>query len=332
MQLDINKLIQPTEAYVPESSDPIVQPYTYISETPSNNQNVRTRFLHAFNDLFYKISDESLLARISEIISVFHNSSLLIDDIEDDSKYRRGVPVAHVKYGIPTTINCGNLMYFVALQQAQQLSGPHGSMEVKFKSSQILIDELLNLHRGQGLDIYWRDYLKKLEKLPDVEEYLEMIKDKTGGLFRLAIKLLLLYSDVKENDQLVSLANLMGILYQVRDDYLNLVDAKYSAMKGTTCEDLIEGKLSLPILHCLRTTKDSPVHKILYDYDSSSDRVSQNSLIYLSLSFMKNESKSLEYTLNLIKVLEKKLRQLILTYPELENSALLKIVERLCDL
>ena len=44
MQLDINKLIQPTEAYVPESSDPIVQPYTYISETPSNNQNVRTRF------------------------------------------------------------------------------------------------------------------------------------------------------------------------------------------------------------------------------------------------------------------------------------------------
>ena len=174
--------------------------------------------------------------------------------------------------------------------------------------------------------------MKKLEKLPDVEEYLEMIKDKTGGLFRLAIKLLLLYSDVKENDQLISLANLMGILYQVRDDYLNLVDAKYSAMKGTTCEDLIEGKLSLPILHCLRTTKDSPVHKILYDYDSSSDRVSQNSLIYLSLSFMKNESKSLEYTLNLIKVLEKKLRHLILKYPELENSALLKIVERLCDL
>ena len=47
---------------------------------------------------------------------------------------------------------------------------------------------------------------------------------------------------------------------------------------------------------------------------------------------MKNESKSLEYTLNLIKVLEKKLRHLILKYPELENSALLKIVERLCDL
>ena len=79
-----------------------------------------------------------------------------------------------------------------------------------------------------------------------MEEYLEMIKDKTGGLFRLAIKLLLLYSDVKENDQLISLANLMGILYQVRDDYLNLVDAKYSAMKGTTCEDLIEESY-----HCL---------------------------------------------------------------------------------
>lgn len=40
MPLDINKLIQPTDAYNPELTDPILQPYKYISEVPSNNQNV----------------------------------------------------------------------------------------------------------------------------------------------------------------------------------------------------------------------------------------------------------------------------------------------------
>ena len=50
MPLDINKLIQPTDAYNPELTDPILQPYKYISEVPSNNQNVRTRFyLHSMN-------------------------------------------------------------------------------------------------------------------------------------------------------------------------------------------------------------------------------------------------------------------------------------------
>ncbi|EMG46440.1 hypothetical protein G210_3309 [Candida maltosa Xu316] len=227
MDFNIDKLTNTANIYEPSITDPILEPYSYISDIPSNNQNVRTRFLHAFNDLFYNIPDMHLLEAIGDIISVFHNSSLLIDDIEDDSKYRRGLPVAHIKYGVPLTINCGNMMYFVALQKAQDLSGPHGSMETKFKTSQILIDEMLNLHRGQGMDIYWRDYLTTLDGLPEIDDYLAMVKDKTGGLFRLAIKILSLYSDrrdEKDNGELISIANLLGVIYQIRDDYLNLVD------------------------------------------------------------------------------------------------------------
>jgi geranylgeranyl diphosphate synthase type 3 len=44
-----------------------------------------------------------------------------IDDIEDNSKLRRGIPVAHLIYGIPATINCANYMYFLALQQCGNL-------------------------------------------------------------------------------------------------------------------------------------------------------------------------------------------------------------------
>lgn len=50
----------------------------------------------------------------------------------------------------------------------------------------IFTEEMLRLHRGQGLDLYWRDSLT----CPTEEEYFEMVANKTGGLFRLAIKLM----------------------------------------------------------------------------------------------------------------------------------------------
>lgn len=51
---------------------------------------------------------------------------------------------------------------------------------------QIYSEELLNLHRGQGMELHWRDSLT----CPTEADYLEMVDNKTGGLFRLAIKLM----------------------------------------------------------------------------------------------------------------------------------------------
>ena len=50
----------------------------------------------------------------------------------------------------------------------------------------IFMEELLNLHRGQGMDLFWRDTLR----CPTEEEYFEMVGHKTGGLFRLAVRLM----------------------------------------------------------------------------------------------------------------------------------------------
>lgn len=50
----------------------------------------------------------------------------------------------------------------------------------------IYMEELINLHRGQGMDIFWRDTLS----CPTEVDYLEMASNKTGGLFRLAIRLM----------------------------------------------------------------------------------------------------------------------------------------------
>ena len=101
-----------------------------------------------------------------------------VDDVEDSSILRRGIPVAHSIFGTPQTINSANYIYFKALQDLLVMQNP--------KLVEIFTEELLNLHRGQGMDLYWRDSLT----CPSEADYLEMVGNKTGGLFRLAIKLM----------------------------------------------------------------------------------------------------------------------------------------------
>lgn len=54
----------------------------------------------------------------------------MIDDIEDNSKLRRGIPVAHSIFGIPTVINGANYAYFLALEKCHALNNPK-AMEVR---------------------------------------------------------------------------------------------------------------------------------------------------------------------------------------------------------
>lgn len=101
-----------------------------------------------------------------------------MDDVEDNSELRRGEPVAHTIYGVPQTINTANYVYFQAIQELLKLqhnSTTQSSEKGKGKGKEDLIglvtEELLNLHRGQGLDLFWRDSLV----CPTEEEYVHMV-------------------------------------------------------------------------------------------------------------------------------------------------------------
>lgn len=165
-----------------------------------------------------------------------------IDDVEDSSNLRRGIPVAHNIFGTAQTINSANYVYFLALQEVQKLDNP--------EAINIYVNELLNLHRGQGMDLFWRDTLT----CPREDEYLEMVGNKTGGLFRLAVKLMQAESDTGRD--CVNLVNVMGLIFQICDDYLNLSNTTYTKNKGM-CEDLTEGKFSFPIIHSIRADPSS---------------------------------------------------------------------------
>ncbi|KAL9961234.1 hypothetical protein ACROYT_G030139 [Oculina patagonica] len=157
----------------------LLEPYSYILQVPGKQ--VREKLIQAFN-FWLKIPEDKLNV-IADVVKMLHNSSLLIDDIEDSSKLRRGIPVAHQIYGVAHTINSANYMYFKALEKVLSLSRP--------QCITIFTEELLELHRGQGMDIYWRDSYT----CPTEDEYREMVKRKTGGLFRLAVKLMQSFSE-----------------------------------------------------------------------------------------------------------------------------------------
>jgi len=145
-----------------------------------------------------------------------------MDDVEDDSHLRRGMPgalplslslslvpvhahpqltrdahtVAHKIYGIPQTINSANYVYFLAFQALQRIRPRPGvkveEMVTGASHSQALsprragradaphlarADELLNLHRGQGMDLFWRENLI----CPTEPEYIDMVNNSASS-------------------------------------------------------------------------------------------------------------------------------------------------------
>ncbi|KAF9168336.1 geranylgeranyl pyrophosphate synthetase [Mortierella sp. AD010] len=177
------------------------------------------------------------LSIITKVVEMLHTASLMIDDIEDDSNLRRGQPVAHKVFGVPATINCANYVYFLALAELSKVQNP--SMH------SIFTEELLSLHRGQGMEMLWRDSLT----CPTEDDYITMVNDKTGGLLRLAVRLMQAAVGNSKEDY-VPMVELIGIHYQIRDDYLNLQSSQYSTKKGLY-EDLTEGKFSFPVIHSI---------------------------------------------------------------------------------
>ncbi|XP_054266724.1 terpene synthase [Macrosteles quadrilineatus] len=220
-----------------ELDEKLLQPFSYILQVPGKQ--IRAKLAHAFNNWLKIPSDK--LHIVGEIVQMLHNSSLLIDDIQDNSILRRGIPVAHSIYGVASTINAANYVIFLAVEKVLRLEHP--------EATKVCIEQLLELHRGQGIEIYWRDNFH----CPSEEEYKQMTVRKTGGLFMLAIRLMQLFSENKSD--FTKLASILGLYFQIRDDYCNLCLQEYSENKSF-CEDLTEGKFSFPIIHAIKSRPD----------------------------------------------------------------------------
>ena len=306
---DLKSIIESPSGWSTQDEAALLKPYTHIAAIPGKK--FRNKLITLFNT-YYHLPDESI-AILLQIIEILHNSSLLIDDIEDNSESRRGIKSAHVVFGLPMTINTANYMYFKAMSLLDllppvQLFKQHNVssielLELRAQLTKIFVDEMLNLHRGQGLDIYWRDN----GIVPTEKMYFEMVSNKTGGLFRLAARLMEALASVLYKNALIKkpllqsitpLCTLLGILYQIRDDYLNLCDDTLIKNKGFG-DDITEGKLSFPIIHGIRyeeahRTEDSPCSSFIRD--TLNLRTRDLELKRRFIRYLETESKSFTYT------------------------------------
>ncbi len=183
---------------------------------------------------------------------VVHNGTLVLDDVEDDSKLRRGFPCMHLKYGIDIAVNVGTSMLFLPmLSFLNSQRFDHATLNKIFK---LYVQEMINLSYGQGLDIYWHRGLKC-----DVSEgeYLQMCAFKTGTLSRFSARLGAIVANASsdEVDAVGAFGESIGIVFQIQDDVLNLIGEEFAEGKGAG-DDIREGKRSLVVIRTLQVASE----------------------------------------------------------------------------
>jgi len=158
------------------------------------------------------------------------------------------------------------------------------------------------------MDLFWRDTLT----CPTEEDYLEMVSNKTGGLFRLAVKLMQsqssLNSTTKEPSSCpkdcVPLVNTIGLLFQILDDYQNLRSPGYAHNKGLA-EDLTEGKFSFLVIHGVRADPSNLVLLNILKQKTQDEDVKRYAIAYME------KMGSFEYTRQIIEELKVKAGRLV---------------------
>jgi geranylgeranyl diphosphate synthase type II len=147
-------------------------------------------------------------------LEVFHNFTLLHDDIMDNAPLRRGKPTVHEKWNANIAILSGDTMYVLAYQQMMQVEGRHlRSVLNLFNETAVKVCE------GQQLDM-------NFEKRNNVSipEYLQMISLKTAELLACCLKTgaILCDSSVADADALYAFGKNIGLAFQLQDDILDV--------------------------------------------------------------------------------------------------------------
>jgi len=189
------------------------------------------------------------------IPEVIHNGTIMIDDIEDASEFRRGRPCTYKIYGLDIAVNTGNAMYYLPLLPLIE-NRERISTEKLCKIYEIYVKEMISLSLGQAMDIAWHRGIAKADEL-DEKDYLQMCAYKTGTLARMAAKIAAVLADA--NDELVErlgrFAESIGVAFQMQDDILDLTGTEFAEKKGGCGQDITEGKRSLMVIHTLKVAE-----------------------------------------------------------------------------
>ncbi len=192
-----------------------------------------------------------------------HEGSIIIDDLEDRGEVRRGKPCLHRIFGIDVAINAGNFLYFLPLITLLKNKNRF-KPEVIPQAYETYIQEMINIHLGQGTDIYWH---KGKAKKVNEKEYLQMCAFKTGCLSRLAAKLAVVLSEGGDElaEKVGRVAEAIGVAFQIQDDILDisLTGEEREKFGKSFGNDIKEGKRTLMVIHTLEKANKKDKKRLL---------------------------------------------------------------------
>lgn len=232
--------------------DLLLEPVNYYKR--QKGKNIRK----VLSDLIGKLLGVSMseLNLINTITNDIHNASLVIDDIEDNGTLRRNESCAHLKYGVPLSLNAGYYSIFKSIVQITQ--------NFSHQTTNKIIEYMTKIHHGQGMDIYFTQH----KVIPTLEEYEKMMVYKTGYAFIMNLELLIDKSTNvifrKNHEKVKNILILFSLFFQIRDDYINLTDIQYWREKGF-CQDFDEEKVSYLVTYFHNENKDIDITSMMKD-------------------------------------------------------------------
>jgi len=233
-------------------------------------------------DCFEGNVDNALDAALA--VEVFHNFSLIHDDIMDAAPLRRGHQTVHEKWDLNTGILSGDAMLIMAYQLFENYP-PN-----VFQKLAILFSKTaLEVCEGQQYDI---DF--ETRDTVSISEYLKMIEYKTAVLVGAAMKMgaIIANASVEDQDRSYEFGKNLGIAFQLQDDYLDVFGDPDTFGKQVG-GDIIENKKTFLYLKALEFSSESDQQK-LKDLFSTEDTDSKNKVEVVKQIF--NASGSSEAT------------------------------------
>lgn len=195
---------------------------------------------------------------VAAAIELFHNLTLIHDDIEDDSLMRRGKSCLHVEHGIPLALNAGDGLFIMTLKALLRAKAkPKDVMRIQ----ELLLDAFIGVLEGQGIELGWH---RSGKWDVDEKDYERMVKGKTGVLIGAACEAGVITGrgSRRQRKALREFGECIGVAFQIQDDVLNLTgdEKKYKKEIGG---DIAEGKRTLMVIHALRHVKGRKRERLL---------------------------------------------------------------------
>ena len=246
-------------------------------------------------DCDYKIALDAALS-----IEVFHNFSLIHDDIMDDAPLRRGQETVHEKWDVNTGILSGDAMLILAYQLFENYE-PKSFHEL----AKLFSKTALEVCEGQQYDV-------DFETQDDVEisDYLKMIEFKTAVLVGAAMKMgaIVAQASIKNQEHIFDFGKNLGIAFQLQDDYLDAFgDPKvFGKQIGG---DIIENKKTYLLLKALELSNKSDKLQLEHLYSltpsDQTDKINSIKQIFIDSGADKATKQAIEaYTMKAMNVLD----------------------------